>query len=99
MEQRTLGKSGIGVSAIGLGLMSMSGTYGQSDDAQSIGVVQRALDAGVTLLDSSDMYGWGHNEELLGRAVKGRRGAAVGADEFGRVRNGDGRRAVDGRRE
>ncbi len=59
MEQRTLGKSDLRVSAIGLGLMSMSGTYGKSDDEQSIRVIHAALDRGVNFLDSSDLYGWG----------------------------------------
>jgi aryl-alcohol dehydrogenase-like predicted oxidoreductase len=97
MRHRTLGKSGITVSAIGLGCMSMSGTYGKSDDDQSIAVVHRALDAGVDFLDSSDMYGWGHNEELLGRALKGRRQRAVLATKFGNVRNDDGSMGVSGR--
>ena len=90
MEQRTLGKSGINVSAIGLGLMSMSGVYGKPDDAESIAVIHRALDLGVTLLDSSDMYGWGQNEELLGRALKGRRDKAVVVTKFGQVKNPSG---------
>ncbi len=99
MRHRTLGKSGITVSSIGLGCMSMSGTYGKSDDDQSVGVVQRALDAGIHFLDSSDAYGWGHNEELLGRALKGRRGRAVIATKFGNVRNADGSMGVNGRPE
>ena len=90
MEQRTLGKSGINVSAIGLGLMSMSGVYGKPDDAESIAVIHRALDLGVTLLDSSDMYGWGQNEELLGRALKGRRDKAIVMTKFGQVKNPSG---------
>jgi aryl-alcohol dehydrogenase-like predicted oxidoreductase len=99
MRHRTLGKSGVTVSAIGLGCMSMSGTYGQSDDEQSIGVIHRALDLGVDFLDSSDMYGWGHNEELLGRALKGHRRRAVIATKFGQVRNADGSMGVNGRPE
>src|SRR5262245_63153315 len=77
MQYRKLGNSEIQVSAIGLGCMSMSGTYGKSDDAQSVDVVHRALDLGINFIDSSDMYGWGHNEELLARALKGRRSQAV----------------------
>ena len=73
MEQRELGRTGIKVSAIGLGLMSMSGIYGNANDEESIRVIHYALDKGINHLDSSDMYGWGHNEELLGRALKGRR--------------------------
>ena len=100
MEQRTLGKTGFGVSAIGLGLMSMSGVYGKPDDAESIRTIHRALDLGVTLLDSSDMYGWGQNEELLGRALKGRRERAFVVTKFGQVRNpSGGGNLVDGRPE
>src|SRR6185436_7599781 len=99
MEQRTLGKSGINVSAIGLGLMSMSGVYGKPDDAESIAVIHHALELGVTLLDSSDMYGWGQNEELLGRALKGRRDRVVLATKFGNLRKPDGTAGVNGRPE
>jgi len=100
MRYRKLGRSPLTVSAVGLGLMSMSGTYGKSDDAQSIGVIHRALDLGVTLLDSSDMYGWGHNEELLGRALRGRRDRAVVTTKFGQVRSADGKgNLVNGRPE
>jgi aryl-alcohol dehydrogenase-like predicted oxidoreductase len=90
MEHRPLGHGAPTVSAIGLGCMSMSGTYGKSDDAASIAVIHRALDLGVTFLDSSDMYGWGHNEELLGRAIAGRRKGVVVATKFGQVRSPDG---------
>ena len=90
MEHRPVGRSALSVSAIGLGCMSMSGTYGKSDDAASIAVIHRALDLGVNFLDSSDMYGWGHNEELLGRALAGRRQGAVVATKFGQVRSPDG---------
>jgi aryl-alcohol dehydrogenase-like predicted oxidoreductase len=90
MEHRPVGSSALTVSAIGLGCMSMSGTYGKSDDASSIAVIHRALDLGVNFLDSSDMYGWGHNEELLGRALAGRRERAVVATKFGQVRSPDG---------
>src|SRR5258707_1194701 len=69
MEMRTLGKSGIKVSAAGLGLMSMSGIYGNANDEESIRVIHYALDKGINFLDSADMYGWGHNEySLLYRA-------------------------------
>ncbi|HEY7434282.1 MAG TPA: aldo/keto reductase, partial [Methylomirabilota bacterium] len=70
MEQRTLGKSSLAVSAIGLGCMSMSNVYGKGDEAESIAVIHRALELGVNFLDSSDMYGWGQNEELLGKALR-----------------------------
>jgi aryl-alcohol dehydrogenase-like predicted oxidoreductase len=90
MEHRPVGRSALTVSAIGLGCMSMSGTYGKSEDASSIAVIHRALDLGVNFLDSSDMYGWGHNEELLGRALVGRRQRAIVATKFGQVRSPDG---------
>jgi aryl-alcohol dehydrogenase-like predicted oxidoreductase len=99
MSERQLGKNGPRVSAIGLGLMSMSHTYGKSDDAESVAVIRRALDLGITLLDSSDMYGWGHNEQLLGRAVRGRREAVVLATKFGQVRSPSGANLVNGRPE
>ena len=100
MRYRKLVKSPLAVSAIGLGCMSMSGTYGQSDDAESIGVIHHALDLGITFLDSSDMYGWGHNEELLGRALKGRRHQVVLSTKFGQVRSPDGKgNLVNGRPE
>lgn len=71
------------VSAQGLGCMGMSHGYGESDDAQSIATINRALDLGVSLLDTSDFYGAGHNEELIGRAIAGRRDEAVLATKFG----------------
>ena len=83
-----LGKSDLTVCPIGLGCMSYSGTYGPSDDEESIRVIHHALDAGMNFLDSSDMYGWGHNETLLGRALKGRRNQAVLATKFGQTRQG-----------
>jgi aryl-alcohol dehydrogenase-like predicted oxidoreductase len=97
MEQRQLGKSGIKVSALGLGLMSMSGVYGNANDDESIKVVHYALDQGINFLDSADMYGWGHNETLLGKALKGRRDKVVVATKFGQVKAADGKQSVDGR--
>jgi aryl-alcohol dehydrogenase-like predicted oxidoreductase len=99
VEQRTLGKSALTVSAIGLGCMSMSNVYGKCDDAESIAVVHHALDLGVNFLDSSDMYGWGQNEELLGRALRGRRDRVVLATKFGNLRKPDGTAGVNGRPE
>jgi len=99
IERRRLGGSTLEVSAIGLGCMSMSGAYGAGDDAQSIGVVHRAIDLGVSFLDSSDMYGWGHNETLLGQALRGRRDRVVLATKFGNMRKPDGTPGVDGRPE
>ena len=99
MEMRTLGGSGIKVSAIGLGLMSMSGIYGNANDEESIRVIHYALDKGIDFLDSSDMYGWGHNEELLGKALKGRRKGVIVATKFGQTKGADGKQGVDGRPE
>jgi len=100
MEMRTLGKSGIKVSAIGLGLMSMSGIYGNALDEESIRVIHHALDQGINFLDSADMYGWGHNETLLGKALKGAwRAKAIVATKFGQVKLPDGKQGVDGRPE
>ena len=97
MQYRKMGNSDLNVSVIGLGCMSMSGTYGKSEDAQSIDVIHRAIDLGINFLDSSDMYGWGHNEELLGKALKGRRDKVVVTTKFGQVQNPDGKgNLVDG---
>src|SRR5918912_2048053 len=99
MEMRTLGASGIKVSAIGLGLMSMSGIYGNANDEESIRVIHYALDKGINMLDSADMYGWGHNKELLGKALRGRREGVIVATKFGQVKLADGKQGVDGRPE
>jgi len=99
MHNRRLGRGALTVTAIGLGCMSMSGVYGKGDDAVSIGVIHRALDLGANFLDTSDMYGWGHNEELVGRAIQGRRRQVVLATKFGNVRNADGSMGVNGRPE
>jgi aryl-alcohol dehydrogenase-like predicted oxidoreductase len=85
IEMRTLGKSGLKVSAIGLGCMSMSGVYGDADEAQSTAVIHHALDRGINFLDSADIYGNGQNEELVGRAIKGRRDKVVLATKFGNI--------------
>jgi aryl-alcohol dehydrogenase-like predicted oxidoreductase len=90
MQFRTLGKNGPKVSSIGQGCMSMSGTYGKGDDAESITVIHHALDRGINFVDSSDMYGWGHNEELIGRALKGRRQGVLVTTKFGQVKNPQG---------
>jgi aryl-alcohol dehydrogenase-like predicted oxidoreductase len=94
--KRVVGSSGIEVSAIGLGCMSFSGIYGASDDTAAIGVIHRALDSGITLLDTADMYGWGHNEALVGRAIAGRRGGVVLASKFGQTQRPGGPNGVDG---
>ncbi len=97
---RKLGGSGIDVFPIGLGCMSFSGAYGKSDDSEAIRIIHHALDAGVTMLDSSDMYGWGHNETLLGKALTGpRRKGVVLATKFGQTQKPGGANGVDGRPE
>ncbi|MBK5956370.1 aldo/keto reductase [Rhodospirillum rubrum] len=83
MKTRTLGRDGPEVSAIGLGCMGMSAFYGGSDEAQSIAVIHRALDLGVTLLDTAEMYGPHTNEVLVGKALKDRRDQAFLATKFG----------------
>jgi aryl-alcohol dehydrogenase-like predicted oxidoreductase len=87
MEQRTLGRQGLAVSALGLGCMGMSEFYGGRDEAEALATLDRALELGVTFLDTADMYGPFTNEELLGRALRGRRERAVVATKFGIVRD------------
>jgi aryl-alcohol dehydrogenase-like predicted oxidoreductase len=96
MERRGLGRVGPEVSAIGLGCMSLSGVYGASDDEAGIRLIHRAIELGVDHFDSSDMYGWGQNEELLGRALKGRRNGIVITSKFGQTRRPGGANGVDG---
>ncbi|WP_448190521.1 aldo/keto reductase [Azospirillum sp. sgz301742] len=93
MERRTLGMAGgtagLEVSALGLGCMGMSEFYGPRDDAESLATLEAAVEEhGITLLDTADMYGLGHNEELLGRFLKGRRGRVQVATKFGIRRTG-----------
>ncbi len=95
-QRRRLGKDGPEVSAIGLGCMSLSGVYGKSDDAAGMALIHRALELGIDHFDSSDMYGWGQNEELLGRALRGRRAGVVIATKFGQTRRPGGANGVDG---
>ncbi|MCJ7492131.1 MAG: aldo/keto reductase [Dehalococcoidia bacterium] len=89
MQTRRLGKQGLVVSAQGLGCMGMSEFYGPTDDAESIATIHRAIELGVTFIDTADMYGPYTNEELVGRAVAGRRHEVVLATKFGIVRTGD----------
>lgn len=97
MQQRKLGTNGPTVSAMGLGCMGMSGVYGSVDEAEAVATVHRALDIGVTFIDTADIYGDGHNEELVGRALKGRRSEAVLATKFGNAVSADGKRYVCGK--
>jgi aryl-alcohol dehydrogenase-like predicted oxidoreductase len=97
-EQRKLGASGLHVAPLGLGCMSFSGTYGSGDDASAEALIDHALDRGINMLDTSDAYGNGHNEELVGRAIAKRREAVVLATKFGNMRSGA-PRPVDGRPE
>lgn len=89
MHRRRLGQTGLEVSAMGLGCMGMSEFYGPGDESESIGTIHRALDLGIDFLDTADMYGPWKNEELVGRALRGRRGQAVLATKFGIVRGED----------
>jgi aryl-alcohol dehydrogenase-like predicted oxidoreductase len=100
MKLRELGKSGLKVSALGLGCMGMSEFYGPGDEAESIATIHRALELGVNLLDTADMYGRGANEALVGKAIRDRRGQVVLATKFGNVRDKDGKfLGVNGRPE
>ena len=99
ITHRTLGTKGPRVCVVGLGLMSLSGIYGAADDARSLELIHHAIDHGIDHLDSADMYGWGHNEELLGRAIKGRRHKVFLATKFGQIQNPGGANGVNGRPE
>ena len=90
MRHRKLGHSPLTVSAIGLGCMGMSEFYGPRNEEESVASIHRAIDLGVNFLDTADMYGMGHNEELVGKAIKGRRNEIVLATKFGNVRGPDG---------
>jgi aryl-alcohol dehydrogenase-like predicted oxidoreductase len=90
MQTRELGRSGLFVSALGLGCMGMSDFYGTGEEAESIATIHRAIGLGVTFLDTADIYGLGSNEELVGKALKGRRSEVVLATKFGNVRAADG---------
>ncbi len=98
MRTRKLGSQGLEVSALGLGCMGMSDSYAGRDDVESLATIHRALDLGVTFLDTADAYGQGRNEELVGRALRERSERVVVATKLGNVRNPDGSfKGVDGR--
>jgi len=98
MQKRKLGDQGLEVSALALGCMGMSEFYGATDDAESIATIQRALELGIDFFDTADMYGPFENEQLLGRALAGRRDKAIVATKFGVVRGADKSfRGIDGR--
>jgi aryl-alcohol dehydrogenase-like predicted oxidoreductase len=100
MEFRFLGKSGLKVSAIGLGCSGMSGNYGIADDEQSVATICRAIELGINLFDTSDAYGNGHNEELVGRAIKGARNSIILCTKFGNIRDDKGQpTGIEGRPE
>src|SRR3990170_2761893 len=101
MERRTLGRSPLQVSALGFGLMSLSGIYGPANDDESVALIHYAIDCGMNFLDSADAYGQGgHNEKVLGEALRGgRRDKVVVATKFGNVRTPEGKPSADGRPE
>jgi aryl-alcohol dehydrogenase-like predicted oxidoreductase len=100
MQYRRLGKSSLVVSALGLGCMGMSQSYGTPDDTESVATINHAIDRGITLLDTADMYGGGTNEELLAPVLAKRRNEVILATKFGNMRQPDGRfLGVNGRPE
>ena len=99
MQTRKLGMSGLEVPAMGLGCMTMTAIYGPPDDERSIATIHRAIERGAGFLDTSDMYGQGKNEELIGRAIAGKRDKVILATKFGNLRLPDGKSGVNGRPE
>ncbi|HDZ40205.1 MAG TPA: aldo/keto reductase [Bacteroidetes bacterium] len=99
MKKRILGSSGLEVSAIGLGCWGMSGAYGAGDRKESIATIHESIDQGINFIDTADIYGNGHNEILVGEALKGIRKKLILATKFGFVGDEDGELSVDGRPE
>ncbi len=99
MRRRVLGRSGLEVSAIGLGCMGMSPIYGDPDEGESIATIHQAIELRMNFLDTSDMYGNGHNEGLVGRAIVDRRDRVIQATKFGNIRRPDGTMEATGRPE
>jgi aryl-alcohol dehydrogenase-like predicted oxidoreductase len=99
MKKRKLGGQGLVVSELGLGCMGMSQFYGPRDDAESTATLQRAIDVGLDFFDTADIYGSGHNEELVGKVLRKHRNRVIIATKFGNLVLGDGTRAINGRPE
>jgi aryl-alcohol dehydrogenase-like predicted oxidoreductase len=99
LAHRKLGRQGLSVSTVGLGCMSFSGVYGAANDAESEALIRHAIDRGVDHFDSADMYGWGQNEEVVGRALRGLRDRVILATKFGQIRREGQGNGVDGRPE
>ncbi|MFZ0676369.1 aldo/keto reductase, partial [Candidatus Binatus sp.] len=99
MEKRKLGTQGLEVSELGLGCMGMSQFYGPRDDQESVATLERAVELGINFFDTADVYGVGHNEELVGKALKKYRDRVFIATKFGNQVTSDGKRSINGRPE